>query len=108
VWFGAAVSLYLRYFILRGPVSSSIAGQSIAYDVPLPNLAVIPGAYVLAACGSCFFSSHAYIRLFGMTLLGSLVIAYWYYSQAFASVWCFFAAILSLIIFLHLRQKPLA
>ncbi len=108
VWFGAAVSLYLLYYVLRGPISSTLMGHGIAYEVPLPNLAVIPGAYVLAACGSCFVSSHKYIRVFGMALVASLAITYAYYDHAFASVWCFFAAILSLIIFIHLRQKPLA
>ena len=108
VWFGGAVSLYLLYYVLRGPVSATLMGHGIAYVVPLPNLAVIPGAYVLAACGSCFVSSHKFIRVFGMALVASLAIAYAYYQYAFASVWCFFAAILSLIIFVHLRQKPLA
>jgi hypothetical protein len=108
VWFGAAVSLYLMFYILRGPVASTLLGHGIAYDFYLPNLAVIPGAYVLATCGSCFVSSHKYIRVFGLALIASLGIAYWYYQHAFASVWCFFAAILSLIIFMHLRQKPTA
>lgn len=106
VWFGSAVSLYLLYFILRGPVSSTLLGHGIAYDVALPNHAVIPGAYVLATCGSCLVSSHKFLRVFGLALVTSLGIAYWYYNHAFASVWCFFAAILSLIIFAHLRQKP--
>lgn len=108
VWFGVAVSLYLLYYILKGPVSSTIMGHGIAYEVTLPNLAVIPGAYLLATCGACLASSHKFIRVFGLTLVASLVIAWWYYNHAFASVWCFFAAILSFIIFVHLRHKPLA
>jgi len=107
VWFGAAVSLYLLYFILRGPVTATLMGHGIAYSVPLPDLAVVPGAYVLATCGSCFVSSYKYVRVFGLALIASLVIAYWFYQYAFASVWCFFAAILSLVIFMHVRQKPL-
>jgi len=63
---------------------------------------------VLAACGSCFVSSHKFIRVFGLALVASLVITYAYYNFAFASVWCFFAALLSLIIIVHLRQKPSA
>lgn len=106
VWFGASVSLYLLYFILRGPILATLMGRGIAYDVPLPDLAVIPVAYVLAACGSCFVSSHRFLRIFGMTLVAALVISYGYYSFAFASVWCFFAAILSLIILAHLHYKP--
>lgn len=105
MWFGTAVSLYLLYFILRGPVSSVLMGHGIAYAVPLPNYAVIPGAYVLATCGSCFVSSHKFIRVFGLALVAALIVAYAYYHLAFASVWCFFAAILSLIVLAHLFRE---
>ena len=44
------------------------------------------------------------MRVFGLALLGSLAIALWAYQQAFYSVWCFFAAILSGIIYVHLKQ----
>jgi hypothetical protein len=108
VLFGAAVSLYLLYYLLRGEVTAALLGGGVAYTVPLPNLAVIPAAYVLVTCGSCFLSSHKFIRVFGLALVASLAIAWWYYNHAFASVWCFFAAILSLVILVHVRQKPLA
>jgi hypothetical protein len=29
------------------------------------------------------------------------MVAYWFYTVAFFSVWCFFAAILSAVIYLH-------
>jgi hypothetical protein len=32
-------------------------------------------------------------------------LSYWFYTQAFFSVWCFFAAILSLIIYMHFRRS---
>jgi hypothetical protein len=39
-----------------------------------------------------------------MTLL-FLVIAYGFYSAAFFSVWCFFAALLSAMIYLFFRRR---
>lgn len=107
-WFGAAVGVYLLHAILRGPVSAMAGAHGITYDVPLPNLAVVPAAYVIATCGSCLASTQRLVRLFGLALLVSLGIAYWAHQQAFASVWCFFAAILSGILLLHLHRRPLA
>jgi hypothetical protein len=31
------------------------------------------------------------------------MVAYWFYTVAFFSVWCFFAAILSAVIYLHFK-----
>lgn len=110
-WFillGLGVSIYILYHVFRGPVTSTLSPRGIIYDLHLPNVVVVPIAYVVASCGSCLASSHKFVRVFGMTMLASLLIAYWYYLDSFTSVWCFFAAILSLIIFMHLRQKPLA
>jgi hypothetical protein len=107
--FGASVSLYLLYRLTIGPISVELSGHGLAYRVPLPDVPGGIGAYVIATCGSCLFSSHRYVRIFGLALFGSFVISYWSYRQAFYSVWCFFAAVLSFIVYVHFRQKrPLA
>jgi hypothetical protein len=63
--------------------------------------------YLAATCVSCFVSSHPFVRLFGVLALISFIGTYLYSSRALVSVWCFFAAILSLIIYLHLRYRNL-
>lgn len=105
VFVGCVISATLFAYVLQGPVTSMVVGRCMAYSVPLPNIPFGLWAYVLATCGSCFASSRKYVRVFGLALFGSLGIAYWSYKEAFYSVWCFFAAILSLIVFVHLRQK---
>ena len=61
--------------------------------------------YLAATCVSCFFSSHGFVRLFGVLALSSFVAAYIVHVGALVSIWCFFAAILSLLIYLHLRFR---
>src|SRR3990167_5604809 len=39
-----------------------------------------------------------YAKLAGLTILGSLLIAYYFKYETFGSVWCFFAAILSIFV----------
>lgn len=101
---GIATSLTLLFYsiIISTPIAS-IAGRSIVYDTFLPQIPFGLGLYVITICVTCFVSSHKFIRVLGMALLGSFAIAYWAYAEAFYSVWCFFAAILSFIIYVHLR-----
>lgn len=61
--------------------------------------------YLAATCVSCFFSSHRFVKLFGVLALLSYIAAYLAYVMAVTSVWCFFAAILSVLIYLHLRFR---
>ena len=59
--------------------------------------------YLAATCVGCFFSSHKLINIFGVLALLLFMVAYWFYTVAFFSVWCFFAAILSVVIYLHFK-----
>jgi len=106
-WFillGVAVSIYILYYIFKGPVASSLGPRGIVYDIPFPNIVVVPMAYVVATCGSCLFSRHKFVRVFGMALMAALIISYWFYQEAFTSVWCIFAAILSFIVIVHVHH----
>jgi hypothetical protein len=105
---GVGVSTYILYYAATGGVTSIHQARGIEYDIALPNIVVVPIAYIVATCGSCLSSSHKYVRIFGMALFASLLITYLYYLDAFASVWCFFAAILSFIIVVHLQQDAIA
>ncbi|HTM68277.1 MAG TPA: DUF6629 family protein [Candidatus Binatia bacterium] len=105
-WFillGVSISIYILYYVFTGPVTSTLGARGIWYEIPFPNFVVVPLAYVFATCGSCFFSRHKFVRVFGMALFASLIIAYWFYQEAFTSVWCFFAAILSFIVIAHVH-----
>ena len=105
VIFGVSVSIYMLYYILKGPITSEIVQSCIYYAVPYSDSYWLLAAYIVATCVGCFFSSHKYIRVFGLAVFGGLLISLWSYRFAFYSVWCFFAAILSLIIYLHLGPR---
>ncbi len=102
---GTALGMYLLYGIMVHPVLSYIVNCSIGYTYyypyPYPTLAL----YVLVTCGSCLVSSHRLMNIFGIVLLVSFIIAAWFYIQTFFSVWCFFSAILSGIVYVHVRSK---
>ncbi len=99
---GLLVGLYLFFLIVEFPVTAVAAGNIVYvsphfYKIPVMLL------YLAATCVSCFFSSNATIRLFGVLALLLFGVAYGFFALALFSVWCFFAAVLSSIIYLHFR-----
>ena len=102
---GVIVGLYLLYFIVTSPVVAEVVGSHIVYVSPHFYLIPMIMFYLAATCISCFFSSHGFVRLFGVLALLSYIAAYVIHVEALVSIWCFFAAILSLLIYLHLRFR---
>jgi hypothetical protein len=99
---GIAVGLYNLYFIVKYPVISEVM-CNIVYVLPNFNNLQVLAVYVAATCAACFFSSHKMINLFGFLALLLFAVAFWFYTVAFFSVWCFFAAVLSAVIYLHFK-----
>ena len=104
---GVAVGLHLLYFIVARPLVAELVGGHIVYESPHFYLMPVMVLYLAATCVSCFFSSHGFVKLFGVLALLSFVVAYIVHVMALVSIWCFFAAILSLLIYLHLRFRNL-
>lgn len=104
---GVAVGFYLLYFIVTRPVVAEVLGRHIVYASPHFYLIPVMVMYLAATCVSCFFSSHGFVKLFGVLALLSFIAAYLVHVLALVSIWCFFAAILSLLIYVHLRFRNL-
>ena len=104
---GMAVGLYLLYSIVTRPLVAEVVGSHIVYSSPHFYLMPVMGLYLAATCVSCFFSSHRFVQLFGVLSLLAFIAAYVVHVGALVSIWCFFAAILSLLIYVHLRFRDL-
>ena len=104
---GVGVGLYLLYSIVARPMVAEVIGRHIVYASPHFYQIPVMVLYLSATCISCFFSSHWFVRLFGMLALLSFIAAYFVHVTALVSIWCFFAAILSLLIYVHLRFRNL-
>jgi hypothetical protein len=99
---GIAVSLYNLSVIVTYPVISEV-NCNIVYALPQFHSLQVIMLYLAATCAGCFFSSHRLIKVFGFLAVVLFLVAYWFYTVAFLSVWCFFAAILSVVIYLHCK-----
>ena len=105
---GCVVSAYFLFFLLRETVTTVVLGESIVYLAPHFSVTFILSPYTVATCASCLFSSYRYVNFFGIVAFLSALAAYEFYHQTFVSVWCFFAAILSVIVYIHVTQRSKA
>ena len=105
--FGVIISLYFLSLILLFPISSQVTCNSISYFLPASKFSLFFQAlfYIAATCLSCILSSHRIIRLLGIAVIISLIISYYFYTATLASVWCFFSALLSVIIYLFFKER---
>ncbi len=101
---GLAIGLYLLYFLIKYPVVA-VAKENIVYVSP--HFYQVPAMllYLAATCVVSFFSSHRLVKIFGVLALALFFIAYWFYTEALFSVWCFFSAVLSAIIYLYFKSE---
>ncbi len=102
---GVLVSLYFLFFLVSHPVVSSVVNKSIVYVLSIPYGFAVTSLYVLVTCGSLLFSSRKIVNIFGILSAVSFAAAYYFYTVALVSVWCFFAAVLSAVIYFYLTQK---
>ena len=84
-WMTAVVREHSIYYRFSVPYRSSI-------HLPIPTA----GLYAMTVVVPLLISSHNRIKIFGALVLLSMLLASETYSHAYISVWCFFAAILSL------------
>ena len=102
---GAFAGLYFAYFFMTDPTLSKVEGGHISYVSPHFFIRPILTLYILGTCASSLISSHREVRWFGIATTISLVSAYIFYAYWFISVWCFFAAAISVTILLYFRPE---
>ena len=98
---GVAVGAYLLYILVAYPVVSRPTAQHIEYVSPHFYAAAVMTLYLMSITFSLFLSTHRTVKIFGVLALSSFAAAYFFYATWFISVWCFFAAVLSAVVYLH-------
>lgn len=99
---GSSVAAYFLWTMLTHPHQALIAGGHIRYDVGDTPVSV-GGAYMVATTLGLLVSSRRAIALLGVIVLTGSIVSYGLYIETFVSVWCFFAAVASVVIAGHFR-----
>jgi hypothetical protein len=103
VGLGIGVAIVLLITMLHGPVTVRLGSHHLAYGIGLRNGILIVGLYVVATCGSLLCSGYRGIVIFGVANLIAVVILARLTADGFTSLWCFYAALVSGFIALHMR-----
>jgi len=95
---GGATTLYILWALTAYPLQLYVRGNSIVYINPATNNMAVAVFYVIATCGSLFFSKIRMMVLFGAANLVILLTVMEVKRYAFTSLWCAYAAVASVII----------
>jgi hypothetical protein len=95
---GGATTLYILWALTAYPLQVFVQGNSIVYINAATNNTAVAVVYVIATCGSLFFSQITDMVLFGAANLIILLIVMAVKRYAFTSLWCAYAALASVII----------
>lgn len=102
---GAASATRFGWIIFAHEVGARPLRHVMVYDtdVNIGTWATI--TYIVATCGSMLLSSRRYVLALGVANLIGLALAAAVRYEAVTSVWCVYAAFVSVLIWLHLRQE---
>jgi hypothetical protein len=113
--FGTVFGIISAIQLINYGGTAHIATRHIAYDVAweqqslinLPQGWLIPvgtAVYLLATVLPFFISSINYIWIIGVIISLGFIVSHVFYAMAFGSVWCFFAAIASMLLYLIIQH----
>jgi hypothetical protein len=93
---GILLSLLHLSFAIQQEISVQIANHSLQYVGQVPSQMILYPFIVLLPC---FISSLKNIWIFGSLITLGYAVAYYFYTTTFVSVWCFFSALVSMMIY---------
>jgi hypothetical protein len=95
---GGGTTLYILWALTAYPLQVYVRGNSIVYINQATNNISVAVLYVIATCGSLFFSKIRMMVIFGAANLAILLAVMEFKRYAFTSLWCAYAAVASVII----------
>jgi hypothetical protein len=104
---GTGTTLYMLWALITYPLQIFVRGDSIVYINAGTNNTTLAILYVIATCGSLFFSKVRAMVIFGAANLIILLVVMAVKRYAFTSLWCAYAAFASVIILAYFWKSRL-
>ena len=105
---GFLSALFLLFGMVATPIEVVPTGGHLAYRSPHFFLPISLTLYLAATTVGLGMSSQPVIRWFGVLALASAGFTYLVYARWFISVWCFYAALLSVMVYIALASRRTA
>lgn len=102
---GAGLSIWMIMLTLDHPYQALVRDYGMVYTNKFREPWFHLPIYVLATTLSFSFSSHRIVRLFSYVVLAGFVVAALFFKNAYVSVWCFFAAMASMLVYVYVTQS---
>ncbi len=104
---GTMLGLYLYGNFIWHFSPAILINRCIFYSNPLfwPLNAILCSLYGIVTVGALVLSSKKSVNLFGLLAGFLAALCLWIYLKNFISVWCFFAALVSVVLYLHFVRK---
>lgn len=104
---GILVSLYYGFRLVTHEIVPMISSHHIKYSADLPQRWALTafGGYIAATLIPIFISSRRKMWMLGLLMTVSCLITGIFYKEYLTSVWCFFAALISVVIWLIVRDE---
>ena len=99
------VSVSLLTILIVQPLTISAIDQHIVYNVDVPYGLWFASVYGVVTIGSFLISTKMLLRWFGVAVFVAYMVSAVAFEQAFISVWCFASAVLSLMLFVYIREE---
>jgi hypothetical protein len=103
---GLLVAVYLGYCLFTYPAQASISGHHISYELDFPYRFIwFSGLfYFIPTVIPAFISGLKKMFLLGFTILSSFIVTRLFFNEHLISVWCYFAAVISVIVYFIMRD----
>jgi hypothetical protein len=106
-WIGAVVALVAAFLLARAQPAARITGHTITYEfgggAGTTRQLLLLAAFVVPTVVPFFVSTSRLARVIGIALVVSVAIAALIRHEALTSVWCFFAAMMSVLVIFAVR-----
>ncbi|MFE5805125.1 DUF6629 family protein [Streptomyces sp. NPDC056491] len=105
---GAATAAVLSYCLATRPVTAEIRGHTIGYGVNVPWMPLVLAGYLFATLGALLLAGDGRLRTLGVVLAAGALACSALWRLEFASTWCAFAAVASLLVLGWVRRPRAA
>jgi hypothetical protein len=102
---GLILGVYLLWQVTAYPVGAYEAARCVIYTTHTPNDVPVTLLYVLVTCAPALMSSRHYLRWFGLVSLVGLIGTALVRADGLTSLWCLYAAAVSVLILEHFRRQ---
>jgi len=102
---GGLLMAYVAWGLSQTPTQVFISHYSLVYFNPHTEHLWVALVYVLTTCGSLILSRSVAIQLFGWLNLIGLLAVYLIARYSFTALWCLYAALVSVILYLHFIER---